>query len=220
VALDPVECGCHPGGVAESSLANRALASGLVQPDQTTCGSCVLVVARMLNDPSYAAFLVNGANPATGQRAAGTLQVRFQQQAMSMHRLTSGFKDSEGVWQLPWPRALGTQPWAVAREMTHRAGATGKRYVARPILRSQRSRIFKQIASLAGTGNAIPLYVGNRWSPRHVVLVLPADGPQQNEVLIYDPASGRRYPIDADDFSAGRLRVAGWQVPWAVVVPT
>jgi hypothetical protein len=37
--------------------------------------------------------------------------------------------------------------------------------------------------------------------------------------MIYDPASGRRYPISAGDFSAGRLDVAGWQVPWAAVTP-
>jgi hypothetical protein len=206
--------------VANNSLADRALASGLVQPDQTTCGSCVLVVARMLNDPSYAAFLVNGTNPATGLRATGTLGDRFRQQALATHRLTSGYKDRAGGLQLPWPTGLGTQPWALAREMTNEAGEKGKRYDARPILRTARSAAFNRIASLAGAGHAVPLYVGNRWSPRHVVLVLPADEARPGEVRIYDPASGRRYPIEAGDFSAGRLDVAGWQVPWAAVVPT
>ena len=80
--------------------------------------------------------------------------------------------------------------------------------------------MFSRIASLAGAGHAVPLYVGNRWSPRHVVLVLPTLDLPQGIVRIYDPASGRCYPIAAADFTAGRLHVAGWQVPWAVVVPT
>src|SRR6187431_1576123 len=66
--LPATECGCHPGDVADNSLVDLALASGLVQPDQTTCGSCVLVMARMLDDPSYVGFLVNGVNPASGER--------------------------------------------------------------------------------------------------------------------------------------------------------
>lgn len=213
-----VECGCHPEGVAEN-LVERALASGMVQPDPTTCGSCVLVVARMLNDASFAGFLVNGANPATGEQVAGTLQERFKQKSLAMHRVTSGFKDSDGGWQLPWPRPLGTPPWALAREMTNGAGEKGRSYRAQPILPSRRSRTFSSISSLSSAGHAIPLYVGNRWTPRHVVLVLPNDD-QQNDVLIYDPASGRRYPIADSNFSAGTLQVAGWQVPWAVVVPT
>jgi hypothetical protein len=180
----------------------------------------VLVVARLLDDPSYAAFLVNGVNPASGDSEPGTLEDRFRQQSLAMHRLTSGFKDTGGGWQIPWPRALGTPPWALAREMTNEAGRKRTRYRALPILPRQRSSTFRRISSLAGAGHVVPLYVGNRWSPRHVVLVLPAAGEPQGDVRIYDPASGRRYPIAAADFVAARLDVAAWQVPWSVVVPT
>jgi hypothetical protein len=61
------------------------------------------------------------------------------------------------------------------------------------------------------------LFVGNRWSPRHVVLVLPDGDTKPGAVRIYDPASGRRYPIGSSDFAAARLDVAGWQVPWVTV---
>jgi hypothetical protein len=206
--------------VADNVFVDQALTAGLVQPDPTTCGSCTLVMARMINDPSYAGFLVNGVNPASGESAPGTIQDRFKQQSLAMHRLTSRFKDSGGGWQIPWPRALGTPPWALAREMTNEAGEKGTSYRALPMLPGQRSDVFRRIASLAGAGHAVPLYVGNRWSPRHVVLVLPGDDASRESVHIYDPASGRRYPIAAADFTAGHLDVAGWQVPWAVVVPT
>jgi len=196
-----------------SPLVEQALASGLVQPDTTTCGSCVLVVARMLNDSSYAKSLVDGAGP-------GTLQDRFKQQALAMHRLTSKFKDTGGGWQLPWPKALGTQPWALAREMTNEAGEKDKKYTAAPMLPAQRRRSYRRVAVLNRDGHAIPLFVGNKWSPRHVVLALPAEQSVKGGVRIYDPASGNRYPLDEADFSAGRLDVAGWQVPWLAVVPS
>jgi hypothetical protein len=218
--MAPCARGSHPGLVAEDSLVDQALASGLVQPDPTTCGSCSLVVARMIDDPSYAEFMVSGVNPATGEQRAGTIQARFEHEALAMHKTTSAFKDTGGRWQLPWPKALGTQPWALAREMTHEAGEKDTTYDARPIAPSQRSRTFSRIASLAAAGHVVPLFVGNRWSPRHVVLVLPGDQPGRGEVRIYDPASGGRYPISARDFAGGRLDVAGWQVPWVVVVPT
>lgn len=48
----------------DHSFADQALGAVLVQPDQTTCGASVLVVARMLNDEAYAVCLVNGSNPA------------------------------------------------------------------------------------------------------------------------------------------------------------
>lgn len=196
--------------MADEGTVEQALAAGLVQPDQTTCGSCVLVVARMLNDPSYAKSFVGG---------PGAVQRRFRDEALAMHRLTSGFKDRGGGWQVPWPTSLGTQPWALAREMTNEAGEKGKRYSARPVLPGQGSRAFGPLSTLARAGHVVPLYVGNRWSPRHVVLVLASEGYPKGQVRIYDPASGDRYPIEEGDFSAGRLDVAGWQVPWVVVRP-
>ena len=206
--------------MAEDPLADKAFAAGLVQPDATTCGSSVLVVSHMLNDASYAAFLVNGANPATGQQEPGTVRDRFTEQTLAMHRLTSGMRDSGGGLQLPWPSALGTRPWAVAREMTNRTGRKGVRYTARPVLPTSASRgaAFDRLVTLAREGLATPLYVGNRWSPRHVVLVLPADE-GDDAVLIYDPASGRRYPIGRAAFVRADLDVAGWSTPWVVVAP-
>jgi hypothetical protein len=211
---------CDARVVDENPLADKAFAAGLVQPDPTTCGSSVLVVSRMLNDASYAAFLVDGTDPATGQEGPGTVQSRFAEQTLAMHRLTSGARDSGGGLQLPWPSALGTRPWAVAREMTHQAGRKGVRYAARPVLPtgSARTAAFDRLASLAAEGLATPLYVGNAWSPRHVVLVLSTEA-GRDEVLIYDPARGRRYPITRDDFVGARLDVAGWSTPWVVVTP-
>ncbi len=197
-----------------ASPAERALASGLVQPDPTTCGSSVLVVTRMLADPAYAAFVADGADARAGVPAPGDAQDRFAREALATHGVTCRVRSATGRLQVPWPASLGTQPWALATEL----GRAGTPYAVRPILPNRRASAFGVIAALAAAGHAVPLYVGNRWSPRHVVLVLPGEaGPER--VRIYDPASGRRYPVSAADFTAGRLDVAGWRTPWVAVVP-
>jgi hypothetical protein len=213
--------------VADRSLVLEALGSGLVQPDPTTCGSSVLVAARMLDDPAYAAAIMTGSPHLLGMLTTGSLPDRFRQQALAVHRRTSGFRDSRGGWQLPWPLALGTQPWALAREMTLGAGERGTRYVVHVILPTRRAVLFERVVLLAGAGHCVPLYVGNRWCPRHVVLVLPADTsaehrvgvPDGARVDVYDPARGRCYPIDRAAFVAARLDAAGWRVPWLAVLP-
>lgn len=200
-------------------LAAQALAAHLVQPDQTTCGSSVLVMSHVLNDPGYAALVVEGRDPATGESAPGTIQQRFASETLAMHELTSGLRDSSGGLQFPWPSALGTRPWAIAREMTLRCGRPGMRYRARLVVPWQRDAAFSRLVQLSRRGLAAPLFVGNQWSPRHVVLVLPVADGIDSQVLLYDPASGLRYPIDRADFVAATLRVSGWSLPWVLVAP-
>ena len=201
--------------------AEKALAAGLVQPDPTTCGSCALVVARMLNDPSYAAFIADGTDPPPGSSITGGARGRFARESLAMHTATSGNRDRAGHLQMPWPSRFGTRPWALAREMTHRAGRRGTTYVALPILPNGRVSAISRLAALSADGEATPLYVGSTWTPRHVVLVLPGetDDAGQDALRIYDPANGRRYPVTAKAFTDATLDVAGWKVPWVMVVP-
>ena len=74
---------------------------GLSQPDQRSCGPSSLVAARILIDPAYAATQ----NPHA-----------FAGSVLDLHRQLTG-ASAFGRAQLPWPRALGTPPWAVARAM-------------------------------------------------------------------------------------------------------
>ncbi len=115
-----------------------------------------------------------------------------------MHRRTTSSVDVRGAAQLPWPRKYGTPPWAVARQLS---GSTGTPWQAKAISPWGRSGALKEIRSAAAT-RAVPVYVGSRWLPRHVVLVLDAD------LRVYEPSSGRVVTITADDF-VERLAVAG-----------
>ena len=47
---------------------------------------------------------------------------RFAADVLAMHRRATS-ATSRGRLQVPWPRALGTPPWAVARELCRRHGA-------------------------------------------------------------------------------------------------
>ena len=88
-----------------------------------------------------------------------------------------------------WPRALGTTPWAVAR----RLGGRVRRY--------RRDEV------LAALPTPVPVYLGSRWLPRHVVLVLD----QHDGVpVVYDPARGAVVTITS----------SRWQTAWFAVLPS
>lgn len=206
--------------MADADPVDLVVSARLAQPDRVTCGACALVVVRMVDDPAYARSLVQAPVAFAGEQAAGVLHERFRHQVLATHRRTNGWRDSLGRWQLPWPRSLGTTPWGLAREMSNTAAEPGRRYRPRPIVGRRRASVHRRMAALASAGHALPLYVGNRWSPRHVVVVLPTRQPARRDLLVYDPADGRCYPIAAEAFATAPLDVAGWRVPWVVVVPT
>ena len=172
-----------------------ALAS-FKQPDQRSCGATCLVVARALLDDAYAARVEE---PRT-----------FREEALAMHRRTTSLANVRGHLQVPWPRAIGTPPWALATQLEWTARCE---YDVVPVRRGGRARAFDQL--LAAEVPAV-IYVGDRWLPRHVVLVIGRKG----EALdLYDPGRGVLASRDRAHFVDGDLSLSGWQIPWMAVVP-
>lgn len=169
----------------------------LRQPDQRSCGASVLVVARMLSDPEYADRILDDPD-------------RFGQEVLAVHERTTGSVTANGALQLPWPRALGTPPWAVAHELTAR---TGREHRSHAVLPWDREGALAAIRGATAAGHPVPLYIGSRWLPRHVVLVLDTG------LRTYDPSRGRVGTLDAAQFTAGELDLARWPVPWFTVLP-
>ena len=126
-----------------------------------------------------------------------------------MHRRTTSPVDVRGAAQLPWPQKYGTPPWAVARQL---GGSPGMSWRAKLISPWGRTGALKKIRSAAAR-RAVPVYVGSRWIPRHVVLVLDAD------LRVYEPSSGHVVTVSADDFVGASLSLAGWSKPWFSVLP-
>jgi hypothetical protein len=198
------------------------LTERLVQPDRRSCGASVLVVARMLLDRGYAELVATGRHPVTGFLLPGALSDRFRSEVLTMHRRVTGPVDVGGRLQLPWPRPLGTPPWAVARQLS----ATGRPALGHSVvtLRAGRSAVFDRIVAATAAGRPVPLYVGNRWAPRHVVLLL-GGGPggglgPVDRVRCYDPDCGRVVDVEREAFVRGRLGLGGWDRPWCAVLPS
>jgi hypothetical protein len=170
---------------------------GLIQPDQRTCGPSSLVAAHLLLDPVY----------------AGTLdRTGFATSVLELHgRLTSA--SAFGRAQLPWPRALGTPPWAVARAMSAFAGVPYRTHVVRW---GSRTSAFSSVHAAVSAGRPCALYVGDV-VPRHVVLAV---APTALGVQVYNPARGSLDELERADFEAGHLTTFGrWRRPWFVVAP-
>src|SRR5690606_27149948 len=147
------------------------------QPDRRSCGAAVLVVDEALANPAYARRVVAG-----GPR-------RFAEEVLAMHRRATGPVDVAGRLQLPWPRALGTPPWAVARQLDARRGV---RHVVRVVGPWRRRGAWRELVAAVRVAGPAPVYVGSPLLPRHVLLALPPapPGPEPDDRLPGRPVPG------------------------------
>ena len=184
------------GQPVERPWAARVLAGVGRQPDPRSCGAVCLVLARMLAEERWADQVL-----ASGMAS----------EVLETHRRVTGWRATGGALQLPWWRALGTPPWAIAGELAQR----GPRRRVRATLRG-RAELVQRVRDAVEAGHSVPWYVGSRWLPRHVVLVV---GHRDDRWLVYDPGSGQVVPVPEDDVVDGRVRVGGWRRTWALVLP-
>ena len=117
-------------------LTQAGQAITLTQTDATTCGPTCLLAARLLLAPGECQAVTGElaqematSEPGREGRHLMSLLSRHQlriQRAMNVH----------GLGVLPWPKALGSTPWSVARQMTEIAeacalGRSRRRYTVR-----------------------------------------------------------------------------------------
>lgn len=168
----------------------------LAQPDRRSCGAAALVMARRGIDPSYA------------ERVAD--QEVFATEVLALHRRITSTLDSAGGRQVPWLRAVGTPPWATARELRL---LTGLPYAVRGARRG--AEAWEHVRH-ATQEKPVAVYVGDRWVPRHVVLALGRAG---DAVWTYEPTAGHVVMVSRARWVQGPLRLGGWHRPWLVVAP-
>lgn len=167
------------------------LTLGLRQPDPRSCGAASLVMARLVRD------------------GAVLTPAGFRDEVLACHRRLTRTRYA-GRWQLPWPRPLGTPPWAVRRELDQ---LTGVRHSVR-LARWSRGAAFDRLAATGGV-----LYVGSRSLPRHVLLALHEAGEAGEALSCYQPGQGTVVRLSREDFIGSRLREAGWPHPWFTISP-
>lgn len=170
------------------------------QVDPTTCGIAVLslLAARAGADPHY---LDPDADVEAEQKRLHALAARVG---------------------TPWPQALGTSPWALARLARH---ATGRRHRIAFNGPGLRARIDTALAS----GWDVPVYTGGARTvlsaliPRHVVLILAHEGAPAR-YAVFEPSSGRVFTLGPDEFLLGadsaRAALGHWRRVLFALVPS
>ena len=172
----------------------------LAQPDRRSCGAAALVMARRAVDAAYAEEVPD-------QRA-------FAREVLDLHRRITSMVDSAGGLQIPWLRLIGTPPWATARELRLVTGADYAVHGAR-----RGTEVWARVRT-ASQQRPVAVYVGDRWTPRHVVLALGTDDREGHEgTWTYEPAAGHVVMVSRARWEHGPLRLAGWNRPWLVVAP-
>jgi len=194
--------------------------TGPVQQSSVTCGSASLTLARMLASPEFGQWIVNGVDPRGGPPDSRSENERFAEHEREVMNRTNGIRAAGGKLNLPWPHAMGTPPWGAAKELEYGAARPGAAYAMRVVRLGSGDALRNAHRDLVGVvGDGLPalLYIGNGWAPRHVTLVLPAEGSGQLDV--YDPATGSVTELAVDRFASRTLEIAGWNVPWITVQP-
>ena len=174
----------------------RVFREHLVQPDKVSCGATCLVVARMIQDHAYGEYI----------GSAPSVPGRFREEVLAMHERVTGVVNN-GRPQLPWPRALGTPPWAIARQM----GGRDVRWI-----RTSPASGYDAVVAATRDRKPVPVYIGSTWLPRHVVLAL---GEKGSRLRFYEPARGRLMDVGRDEFDRSRIGLAGWDQAWWAILP-
>ncbi|MDO4792346.1 MAG: hypothetical protein Q3999_07685 [Buchananella hordeovulneris] len=197
----------------------RAVRSGLMrQVDATTCGSASLVALQALR--------------AGHPELLGERNERAQ---LDMHAATS----RRGLGPLPWPRALGTTPWAAAREASTASLRYRVRWLAPLVSRERGASVLAAAHRAARAGLPVPLYSGAPPAlsasgvPRHVVLAVGAAAAEGNAEpgggrnvgpldtwRIYEPSNGAIYELTHQELlEQPGAALGGWSHLWAALLP-
>lgn len=169
----------------------------LVQPDRRSCGAACLVVAARAASPEAAARIPD--------------QETFSREVLRTHRRITSMVDSAGSLQVPWLRAIGTAPWATARELRL---ITGVDYSSHPT--PKRRDAWRHVRA-ATQHRPVAVYIGDRLCPRHVVLILEAS---DEGAWTYEPAAGNIRMVSRERWVTGPLELAGWDRPWITLAPS
>ena len=191
-----------------------------VQHSGFTCGSSSLTVARMLADPTFAAWVSEGKSEDPTLPAGSTPDARLAAVEDQVLARTTALVGPGRRLQLPWPRRFGTPPWGARAELENGAAPAGTRYEVRWCRWGSEQRLrdrVGQVRDRVGQDRPALLYIGSSTLPRHVTLLVASEtGPGLD---VYDPSAGSLQALDVDAFAGRRLAVAGWPVPWCVVQP-
>lgn len=162
----------------------------LRQPDQRSCGAASVLAARAL---------LTDWRPRDGKT-----------EIAEEHRLLTSSRSPRDRLQMPWPRALGTPPWAVANALRT---LTGK-HLATVMVRPRPAVGYDVLREQLRT-RPVAVYLGSRLLPRHVVLAVGETG---DGIEVFDPSGGARLiRVPHENWAGHRVGVAGWNYFWFAI---
>ncbi|MCL3862624.1 hypothetical protein [Actinotalea sp. K2] len=212
----------------------RSMGTAARQGDATTCGSAVLTLLAAVGDPWLALWLADGTScagrrptelsGATGHQLASLADGPPERRFVAVQQVVRRRTSARGLLVAPWPPSLGTPPWGAAAQARH----PGVRYgsvVLDDTRTEELTGALDRVALAVDRGVPVPLYVGGDsaqgWSravPRHVVLAVGTTG---DGLVLWEPASGRRFSVPRGDLLAPtgpRAALGGWtHLAWAVL---
>jgi hypothetical protein len=196
-------------------LSDDGAALRLRQLSDTTCGPTCAVVLRVLLDPAYALWLTTGDHLEPERSGDGLpFEQRFRSQQEAVHEAMT----RRAIGPVPWPKAFGSPPWALAGFLNRFTGLTGGQFGWVPVDSDNPVQVGRCLAAVlrgVSAGVPVPVYIG-RHVDRHVVLAI---GAQPDAVVVYDPAAGAIVEVPLSDWAAGQVGIAGWDRLESVVVP-
>ena len=106
--------GERTGWAHEHGVSAAQRTRGPVQQSPLTCGSACLTVARMLVNPDFARWIVSGEG-SPGDAPGEPRSPSGSPPTSASSKRTNGLYAGGHRLNLPWPRRLGTPPWAPRR---------------------------------------------------------------------------------------------------------
>ena len=209
----------------------------LTQTDATTCGPTCLLAARLLLAPGERRAVTGELAQEMATSEPGR-EGRHLMSLLSRHqlRIQRGM-NVHGLGVLPWPKALGSTPWSVARQMTEIAeacalGRSRRCYTVRwvsdhgPAWCSEVALIREVLAG----GLPVILVTGGPLVLDHDAEVDPTAGARRRASLARTPAVPRHYVlalpwqiIEQDDPGEGSVHIyepsSGSVRPFDLTVP-
>jgi hypothetical protein len=196
-------------------LGDDGAALRMRQLSPTTCGPTCAIVLRVLLDPAYALWLTSGDHLEPERSGDGLpFEQRFRSQQQAVHDAVT----RRAIGPAPWPKALGSPPWALAAFLNRFTGLTGGQFGWVPVDNDNPVQVGRCLAAVlrgVAAGVPVPVYIG-RHVDRHVVLAI---GARPDAVVVYDPAAGAVAEVPLSDWAAGQVGIAGWDHLESVVVP-